>query len=318
MRKISIPMIVLLSSLFLSTCGSKTARTISVEELNGTTHVTNEFGTKEVYMNQNLVSGDDVQVETGSDMTLLIDSDKHLFADSGTHFALEATGSEGATQTKINLFEGSVLSGIDNKLKDEETYEVTTPNATMAVRGTVFLVDVSKNSNGEYETELEVAEGSVACASVENGETITKIIGAGEEAHFTGTKPYGQYYGVYEGEDTTIIVAPGVKAYQVCSEGLLPVLDAETDFWIVKLTDYADPWFSCRLTAQSNSYYTDYTLNEDGSHCVDMSYSFDGDTLTYHRVINEDGYEETIVLQKTGEDPVEKYNTLVSQYAIVE
>lgn len=176
--------------MMLAACNGRTdVRLILVEELNGSTHVTNETGITDAYVGQNLVSGDDVEVESESDMTLLIDSDKHLFADAGTHFSLEATGCKGNTQTKINLFEGSVLSGIDNKLKEDETYEVTTPNATMAVRGTVFLVKVEESLEGGFITALEVAEGSVEVSTVEDGKTITEVVDAGNSGTFTGSAP---------------------------------------------------------------------------------------------------------------------------------
>ncbi len=350
MKRIPVLLIASIFIFLLSACGKDTARTIAVEELNGTTHVTNQSGTMDVYVGQHLISGDDVNVETDSNMTLLIDMDKHLFADAGTHFSLEATGSKGNTQTKINLFEGSVLSGIDNKLKDSETYEVSTPNATMAVRGTVFQVICEKISDGSFITKVKVSEGSVEATTIENGETTVKTINIGDEAVFSGqateTKnPADQnvtentvesnsildaaddrilqtidskYFGVYEGDGITIIVAPGVEAYQICEGGLAHILDPSTDFWIVKLTDYSEPWFSSSLTAESENYCTDFTRNEDGSHYVDMSYSFENDTLNYHRIINTDGYEENKSLKKTSEDPVERYNSLVSQYEVVE
>lgn len=183
MKRIPVLLIATISIFLLSACGKNTARIISVEELNGTTHVTNQAGTMDVYAGQHLISGDDVKVEADSNMTLLIDMDKHLFADAGTHFALEATGIKDNTQTKINLFEGSVLSGIDNKLKDSETYKVSTPNATMAVRGTVF--EVRYDNSGL--TTVEVMDGEVEATYHSRDGVKTVIIKAGETAIFSGT-----------------------------------------------------------------------------------------------------------------------------------
>lgn len=168
---------------FLCSCGSAAeVRSISVEELNGTTHVSNVTGEMDAYVGEKLASGDDVKVDADSNMTLLIDSDKHLFADAGTHFCLEATGKARATKTYINLYEGSVLSGIDNKLKADETYEVTTPNATMAVRGTVFKVEYDNSGI----TTVEVMAGTVEATYQSADGEKTVLIATDEKAALSG------------------------------------------------------------------------------------------------------------------------------------
>lgn len=187
-KKVFVLTIAMMLTALLTACGSSAeVRSISVEELNGTTHVTNVTGETDAYVGEKLASGDDVKVDADSNMTLLIDSDKHLFADAGTHFCLEATGKANATKTHINLYEGSVLSGIDNKLKADETYEVSTPNATMAVRGTVFNVCVTY-VDGVPVTDVEVVEGTVAVTTMQNGEEITVEVGAGENQRVDSTE----------------------------------------------------------------------------------------------------------------------------------
>ena len=138
-------------------------RTIAVNETNGQTIITNEKdGTKDAYKGMHLVSGDDVKVTSDANMTMLLDADKYVFAKSGTHFWVEATGKSGKNgRTKIYLDKGSILNRLDNNLSEEEYYEVETPNATMAVRGTIFRVTVYEDSNGETFTRIDVLEGEV-------------------------------------------------------------------------------------------------------------------------------------------------------------
>ena len=102
-------------------------RSIKVEELNGTTTIAKGPGEAEiVYKGMNLKSGDKIEVELNSNMTLLLDSDKYMFADAGTKFTVEASGNSKKrnTRTKIVLEEGSVLCRIDEKLGDAETYDM--------------------------------------------------------------------------------------------------------------------------------------------------------------------------------------------------
>ena len=85
-----------------------------------------------------------------------------LFAESGTHFWVEATGKDGKNgRTKIYLDKGAILNRLDSGLKEKESYEVETPNATMAVRGTIFRVAVYEDANGETFTRIDVLEGEV-------------------------------------------------------------------------------------------------------------------------------------------------------------
>lgn len=234
MKRIPVLLIASIFIFLLSACGKDTARTIAVEELNGTTHVTNQSGTMDVYVGQHLISGDDVNVETDSNMTLLIDMDKHLFADAGTHFSLEATGSKGNTQTKINLFEGSVLSGIDNKLKDSETYEVSTPNATMAVRGTVF--DVVYDNFGITTVEVMDGEVDVIYHSPDGEETI--LLKTDEKAVISGVD--GEVIVNLISADESIGEDIAETPTNVSSDGLDHYASEEEFFARIASRDYGD------------------------------------------------------------------------------
>ena len=97
--------------------GEESYRTISVEEVNGTTIVVNEQNKNtEAYQGMHLYPGDDVTVQQKADMTLLLDMDKYVYAEENTHFWLEATGNDSKNSTVIHLEEGAVLNRIENKL----------------------------------------------------------------------------------------------------------------------------------------------------------------------------------------------------------
>ena len=149
---------------YLIITAPKDYRSIKVNNLFGTTLITDVSNVSEnAYEGMNLESGDNVFVETDSNMTLLFDADKYMFADAGTKFKVVASGNgeKSTTRTKIILEEGSVLCRLDTKLKEGEVYEIETPNSTMSVRGTIFRMSIYKDESGENYTQLDVLEGAV-------------------------------------------------------------------------------------------------------------------------------------------------------------
>ncbi len=152
-------------------------RTISVDDLTGVTTITAGESVSEAFKGQNLRSGCKVFVQKSSDLTLALDTDKHVYAKELTGFSLEAAGKPGKdSRTVIRLDEGSVLSEIDEKLSADESYVVESPNATMAVRGTVFTVTVSFDEEGLCHTLVEVEEGTVEVTKKdENGDPTDEV-----------------------------------------------------------------------------------------------------------------------------------------------
>ncbi len=152
-------------------------RTISVDDLTGVTTITAGKSVSEAFKGQNLKSGSYVFVEEASDLTLALDTDKHVYAGEFTGFSLEAAGKPGKdSRTVIRLDEGSVLSEIDEKLSTDESYVVESPNATMAVRGTIFTVSVNYDEEGLCHTLVEVEEGTVEVTEKdENGDPTDEV-----------------------------------------------------------------------------------------------------------------------------------------------
>ena len=137
-------------------------RIIKIYEVEGTAKVTRDnIGEIEPYNNMLLESGDLVFLDTGT-MTLKMDDDKYAYVEEQTEFSIIAKGTAENRKTTIKLIKGAITNEIQNKLSEESSYEVNTPNSTMAVRGTIFRVEVYYDENGVCYTKVSVFEGSVS------------------------------------------------------------------------------------------------------------------------------------------------------------
>lgn len=172
-------------------------RTIAVEEVHGTTVVANEKNESvDAYKGMHLESGDDVAVQAQSDMTILLDMDKYVYAEENSHFRIEASGNETQSRTVIRLEDGTVLNRIKNQLEEGSVYQVDTPNSTMAVRGTVFRVQVNYGEDGLAYTLVEVLEGSVQIDLKDlkgNYNGVTRTFGPGEAAKIRGGEDFSEF-----------------------------------------------------------------------------------------------------------------------------
>ncbi|MBQ9934919.1 MAG: FecR domain-containing protein [Lachnospiraceae bacterium] len=137
-------------------------RIIKVYEFDGDGVVSREsLGDVKPYNNMVLESGDNIKHNTGL-MTLKLDDDKYVYVEEHTEFSLEATGTTANSKTTINLKSGAITNELQNKLSGESSYEINTPNSTMAVRGTTYRVEVYKDDKGVNYTRVTVFEGKVA------------------------------------------------------------------------------------------------------------------------------------------------------------
>ena len=137
-------------------------RVIKIYEVEGAAFVQRDgVDDLEPYANMLLKSGDTVRVDAGS-MTLKLDEDKYVYVEENTEFKLIAQGTDENSKTAIELTKGAITNEIQNKLSTESSYEVNTPNATMAVRGTVFRVEVTYDEACVCYTKVSTLEGKVA------------------------------------------------------------------------------------------------------------------------------------------------------------
>lgn len=144
-------------------------RVIKVDDMDGEVSLERDSSEKDIVEGMNLKSKD--MVTTGDDglLELLVDTDKHILAKQNTCFEIVSNGNEKKGKLKIKLEYGSSLIEIENKLNDNSSVEVETPNASLSVRGTTFEVRYSKEDKSTF---VEVTDGVV---EVKAGEETKRI-----------------------------------------------------------------------------------------------------------------------------------------------
>ncbi|MCQ2521250.1 MAG: FecR family protein [Lachnospiraceae bacterium] len=202
--------------LLLNKGKSESYRVIKVYESQGESIVTRTaIGDITAYSNMLLESGDDVAVRDGK-LTLQLDDDKFVYAEKDTNFALVASGSSQNSKTSIELKTGAITNEIQNPLSKDSSYEVNTPNSTMAVRGTVFRVEVTWDADGKPVTKLSGFQGKVDIYPIApdgtKGEPVSVIMG--EEIIIAG-----------EGEDLEIGEVEEINYEELPAETLLTVYE---------------------------------------------------------------------------------------------
>ena len=155
-------------------------RVIKVEDYDGSIEVERKEKSVDVFKGLQLAEGDMVSTGSNSWLAMLIDSDKHIGASADTTFYVRAKGNEKKGAVNIKLKEGSALFTIDQKLNKDSTFKVTTPNATLSVRGTTFTVSYNPETDT---TRTAVTEGTVVAAY---GDGETEELNAGDCGFITG------------------------------------------------------------------------------------------------------------------------------------
>lgn len=157
---------------FLLLFGQK-ERMVSVIEYEGIAEVLKHLQQEAVavFEGMRIEEGDRLTTGEASSVTMLIDEDKvvRLAENSQADFTA-ITKASGGEATSIHLENGTIINDIKSKLDDNITYEITTPNATVSVRGTYFVV---------YVGPAEGYEGIVTRVNVYDG--VLAVEGAGGE-----------------------------------------------------------------------------------------------------------------------------------------
>lgn len=177
-------------------------REIKVYEVDGNVVVDRpKIGAMDAYVNMQLQSEDEVDVFSESYLQLKLDEDKYVLIEPGSHVSLESSGNAQDSRTKLYLQEGAIVNHIENPLSKDSSYEVNTPNSTMAVRGTSFRVEVTYDENGVSHTSLSVYEGTVECHLVFPDGSIDEngvFVKDGEEIRMWGNNEDSDYEGEYQ------------------------------------------------------------------------------------------------------------------------
>ncbi len=118
-----------------------------------------------------LKSEDKVSVLDDSWTRLCLDDSKYTYLGSGAVVSIEHPAISKKRLT-MNVEKGQVILEIRKKLKDNQTFDVVTPNANMGIRGTVIAVRCEQTETGNTETFAYVLEGKgvLECSYIdENG-----------------------------------------------------------------------------------------------------------------------------------------------------
>lgn len=153
---------VVVAVVYFSSDKVESYRSIQVYDLEGKAEIERK-GSKIINAVANLYLESEDRVSTGteSNMRLKLDDDKYIMVEEESIFRIEATGDKIDSKTSIYLEKGAITNEIQNKLSKDSYYEVETPNSVMAVRGTIFRIEVYFDINGEIYTKLTVFNGKV-------------------------------------------------------------------------------------------------------------------------------------------------------------
>ena len=174
-------------------------RDIKVMSIKGTATVERaSVGSLDAYEDMKLESGDRLSVDSSSSLILSMDDDKYAMLEPGSSVTLEADGTKENSRTIIHLEAGAVMNYLSEKLNEKSSYEVTVPNSTMAVRGTVFRVAIVYDEDGDSYTTVQVFDGIVGCRLVFPDGTISEEevqLAPGKEVLIHGDTEISEYVG---------------------------------------------------------------------------------------------------------------------------
>lgn len=161
-------------------------RTIQIYELDGKATLKREgVGEMDAYVNLMLKSEDVLVVDDNSTVRLKMDEDKYMHMEPNSEIQIHATGNSKDSKTDIMLKKGAVTVQVKDKLSEKSSYRITTPNSVMAIRGTVFRVEVSVDEFGKYVTHVTIFEGKVAVQKIneDGSKSRETLVEEGKEAY---------------------------------------------------------------------------------------------------------------------------------------
>ena len=117
-------------------------REIEIIECFGESSIVREAKSLDAYEGMKLRSGDYVTVYEDSFLRMRLDDDKYVYLEGRALMKLTADGRKNDSRTVIDLELGTMVTEIENKLSDDASYMINTPNTTMAIRGTITVSEV--------------------------------------------------------------------------------------------------------------------------------------------------------------------------------
>ena len=139
-------------------------RSLEVLESYGETVVYREGKELEAYEGMKLRSGDYLTVWEDSYLRMRLDDDKYVYLEGQALMKLSALGNKKDSRTKIELELGTMVTEVENRLSEGASYEIHSPNTTLAIRGTTTVSEVRYQipAGSEDLTEQDILEYLVA------------------------------------------------------------------------------------------------------------------------------------------------------------
>ncbi len=180
-RKVSVSLLMVLvmtlfAALFIG-CGKKADnRKLSLIELDGVISIERGEKTLDGKLNMSLKSGDVIVTGENSNARIRIDDDKFLFLDASSRVLLSAGGTADSSETNVFVEKGAVMTEVKRKLNESSSFNVVTPNTSMAIHGTKTLTEVYEDILGALKTSATVIEGQVLFSSIQKSKQGTPSI----------------------------------------------------------------------------------------------------------------------------------------------
>lgn len=134
----------ILTPMFADQALAASSRAASVVEVKGTAYLKKAGGTKpyRLFKRMTVNQGDTIITEAASSVVLnVIDRDDEVTIGENSEVYMADLLDDEGTKTTVRVSSGNVSSNV-SKLQDRDTFKIETPNATMGVRGTHFMLFV--------------------------------------------------------------------------------------------------------------------------------------------------------------------------------
>lgn len=176
---VTILAVFLIMLLPISGCGRKNRiRKIYVSEISGTVSIVEADKEYEAYKGVHLQDGYTMVTSGDSYARMILDNDKYIKLEEGSRATVDRLSNG---RTEIHLERGAITNEITKPLYEGQSYLIHTPNATLAVRGTFFRVELANSKEGDLLTKVFTYGGSVVSQrKLPNGEMVEESVVIGE------------------------------------------------------------------------------------------------------------------------------------------
>ena len=143
-------------------------RSVKIIEVGGTANIERGGKILAALENMNLRTGDSLETKEESFTRMKLDEDKYVYLAENSKISLVAEGTAADSKSIIYINKGEMLTEVRDKLSVRSSYDVVTPNTTMAIRGTKTLTTVEEVDM--YTDDYEIGEYSSNTGAVNASE----------------------------------------------------------------------------------------------------------------------------------------------------